>query len=186
MDRKEFWEMISYTLKRHEAGSDDQFFLLERLLVKLSPQKILDFENIKNQLMAECSSFKMVIAAFMIFSDLSDELYDDFRAWLILQGEARYTEAAADPDRIASWEIADPENDIVGEGLHFVDERAYLERTDGDEFYRRRRDVADPFFKDPWPESPEEFEKLLPAVYGRWFNEEKILASQAEDDDGSL
>ncbi|MBU1534549.1 DUF4240 domain-containing protein [Myxococcota bacterium] len=181
MRREEFWQIIDKTRKKYPVGSDDQFFLLERLLCKMAPREILDFENIKNALMAEGSSFALHVATFILFSELSDELYEDMRAWLILSGEEVFTRITADPDSLVDLPINDPQAEIGGEGLLFAAEQAYVEVTNRDDFYKKLDPVREPFFKDPWPSTVQEYEALLPRVYGQWFNEQAIIANQDED-----
>jgi Protein of unknown function (DUF4240) len=177
MNRRKFWEIIEDTSSKQGAASDEQFFLIERILCKLPPKEVLTFENIKNELVIEASSFEMLIAAYIIYGELSDELYEDFRAFLILHGEEQYESAVAFPDSIAQWDF-DNADSIEGESLHFVAEQAYVEQTDKDDFFKKRDTVTEPFFKDPMPESPKDFQKILPHLFDKFFNEENYSKNE--------
>jgi len=123
------------------------------------------------------------VATFILFSDLTDELYEDMRAWLILSGEEVFRRITAEPDQLADLPLEDPDAEIGGEGLLFAAEQAYAELTNRDDFHRKCDPPREPFFKDAWPSTPEEYRALLPRVFDRWFDEEAIVHNYEEGDD---
>ncbi len=77
-------------------------------------------------------------AAYIINGGCSDDGFEYFRGWLILQGEKSFEDALKDPESLVEIAKCDVENeDILGLAVE-----AYLQQT-GKEF--PRKDVVDRF-----------------------------------------
>jgi predicted DNA-binding WGR domain protein len=100
-ERGTFWRLI----KLSRSGSEgDPYVQLENLrprLLKLSEEELRSFDRVFWELMDESFRADLWGAAYIIKGGCSDDGFDYFRAWLIMQGEQAFTEALKDPDGLA-------------------------------------------------------------------------------------
>jgi len=159
MDDATFWSLIDETNQR-KGDVPEQCEWLTQRLTAFKPPAIAKFNKILHQLMAEGYSHGLSGACGIIMGMSSDDSFDYFRAWLVLQGEKKFREAIKDPDSIATWITRKGEPEA--EELLYVANEAYME-VKGDEL----PDSA--YAKDPkklqgkpWKE--EDLPKLFPKL----------------------
>ena len=155
MTEDEFWDHIRAT-RRADPGAHEE--RLTQRLAKLPPEEILDFVHLWRVLRARAYRQDLWGAAYLIQCGCSDDGFEYFRDWLILQGRAVYEAAIADPDALA--EVLDGETEGFATGEIWID--AWIEATgapsDGEQyeaFYRALK------FRHPKP--PE-----LPRLGRQW------------------
>jgi len=64
-------------------------------------QEIVDAQRVLSALMADSYRSSLWAAAYVINGGCSDDGFDYFRAWLMLQGRETFGQAVADPDSLA-------------------------------------------------------------------------------------
>ncbi|WP_018653611.1 DUF4240 domain-containing protein [Actinomadura flavalba] len=100
MDENEFWKLIDEA--RAEGGSDEA--TVERavtLLARRTRAEIVAAQQVLWNLLAASYRTPLWAAAYLINGGSSDDGFDYFRGWLLLQGRETYTAAVADPDALA-------------------------------------------------------------------------------------
>lgn len=175
MNEDEFWRLIDESAAACPAGSDEQFEWLQQRLRTHSPEDIVAFENILNRIKARADTFPLLMANFIIQSYVSDDLFEDFRLWLIANGRQRFEAALADPETIADFcDVDDPVEEITGEGLLYVAEEAYQQAGGEAEFAGLVEYADGPDFEMPWPETREGYQEAMPKLYAKFWNQERI------------
>jgi len=113
-----------------ESGGEPpiQQELIEKNLNDLSPDEIIEFDNIYRELANEAYNWKLWAAAYIVNGGCSDDCFMDFRGWLIGQGEEIYTKALADPDSLA--ELDNLEEDMEWEGYGYLAFTVYEKKTE--------------------------------------------------------
>jgi hypothetical protein len=128
-------------------------------------------------------------ATFVVCSFISDDTYEDFRAWLVGQGKENFGKVLRDPNEICN--IIKPARDLEldGEYMLFVAVNAYLEKTGTDDeeaFYEMIEHPHEKEIEQKWPESKNEYRKLFPRLYDAFWNEDRIqqkLEEAEEEED---
>lgn len=129
MTLDEFWAVIDRA--NAEADTFDSTSVrnnLYRQLIKLTPQKMLGFDCIWQEYRSLTKSPMLYGAAAIINGGVSDDRFDYFKNWLILQGRDTYLKAVANPDTLA--DILIPFEDAEWEDCGYVAGHAY----DGQQF----------------------------------------------------
>lgn len=108
MTEDEFWDHIRAT--RH-ADPDEHAERLAARLAELPEAEILDFIHLWD--VASCRAYRRDLwaAAYLINCGCSDDGFQYFRWWLVLQGREVYEAAIADPDILA--EVVDGEDEVA-------------------------------------------------------------------------
>src|SRR5688572_17566457 len=112
MSREEFWRLVEASRKQV-----DQYGWLRKQLRRLSKEAITGFQVNLRGLMIEACSFPLLAANFVIQSYVSDDVFEDFRAWLVSQGKRRFKAAISNPETIAGWLRREEVDEIDGEPL---------------------------------------------------------------------
>lgn len=113
MTLKEFWEHIQ---KTRRTDPDAHVERLVARLSKLSATKILAFDHRWNELHRAAYNWNLWGAAYLINGGCSDDGFEYFRDWLLLQGRKAYEAAVRDPDSLA--DVIDPDEGEVEMGCH--------------------------------------------------------------------
>ncbi len=71
------------------------------LLAALPRQEIVDAQRVLSALMADSYRNSLWAAAYVINGGCSDDGFDYFRGWLMLQGREAFGQAVADPDSLS-------------------------------------------------------------------------------------
>src|SRR5690606_17926544 len=102
MTRQEFWNLIAETRRDdpYEHGE-----ALTRRLTAMPEKEILSFGRHFEELVGAAYSWKLWGAAHLINGGCSDDGFEYFRHWLLLQGQTVYEAALRDPDGLAALEV---------------------------------------------------------------------------------
>jgi hypothetical protein len=159
MTRDEFWRIIDH------CRSEDQDESIENLtehMSKLKPDAIGEFDRHLNELMNQSYTWDLWGAAYLINGGCSDDGFDYFRGWLILQGKTVYENAIKDPDSLA--ELDHPE-DVECEELAYLASRVY-ESVTGKKLIQpstKRAELGDGWDFDDTDEMRSRYPKLFAA-----------------------
>jgi hypothetical protein len=97
--QKEFWEHIQKSKRR---DSEEHAERLVARLAKLRAVEIIDFGHWWDQTLRQAHNWNLWGAAYLINGGCSDDGFDYFCQWLILQGREVFTAAVKNPDTLAS------------------------------------------------------------------------------------
>jgi hypothetical protein len=114
MDTTHFWRIMDYAFDRarFDNALKEQTILAQ--LTKLSPQQIVDFEVIFQQMIDKSNTWKNMAAQTIIEGGSSDDRFYYFRCWLISLGRHHFEEVMKNPDYLATIDI--PINKKYGYG----------------------------------------------------------------------
>src|SRR5262245_11337255 len=129
MTEARFWKLIEAARQ-----ADDFINALTANLEDLPARDIVDFQNLLHRKVAEARTFEVLAANFIIQGYVSDDVFEDFRAWLVSQGRKRFEAAVADPESICDWFERSEVDDIHGEAVLFAAQRAFEEHGDEEDF----------------------------------------------------
>ncbi len=106
MTQDEFWQHIRATRR---LDSDDHAERLATRLAKLPVPEILAFGMLWETYLAKAYTWPLWGAAYLVNGGCSDDGFDYFRVWLLLQGQAVFDAALKDPDTLATHLKGDAE-----------------------------------------------------------------------------
>ena len=162
MEKDEFWDFI----ERSKLGSDDceeQANSLAKLLVKLTPDEIVEFDRVFKQHMVEAYRWDLWGVAFIINGGCSDDGFEYFCYWLIGLGRAAFEGALLSPETAADF-ASDEGEEAECENIGYSAAEAY-ETLTGNQIQTPSNLPEEPA-GDPWRE--EELATLFPNVSARF------------------
>ncbi|MEM7343883.1 MAG: DUF4240 domain-containing protein [Chloroflexota bacterium] len=175
MNEAAFWEIIKESLAHTKVGADEQYEWIYQKLTILTVEEIIEFENQLNSLKSKACRFSILMANFVIQSYISDDGFENFRLWLIANGEISFYQALKDPDKIADFcQIHNPIEEITGEGLLFVAEKAYQQVTGEGDFFERVEVISEPKIVENWPDDIEGFQMKMPNLFSTYWNQKQV------------
>ncbi len=155
MSEDQFWDHIRATRRRDCEAHCDR---LGARLAKLPAAEILDFTHWWNVLSGKAYLRDLWGAAYLINGGCSDDGFEYFRSWLLMQGRAAFEAALDNPDSLAG--VTGGEGELECECRADLD--AYCAATrqkPGDAAY----DAFNAAYHARHPQSPS-----LPELAGRW------------------
>jgi len=188
MNEQIFWQLIDKARAARNSNFETQCVTLTELLIPYSAEDIIAFEHILREKIEEASTWPIMAATFVVCSFISDDTYEDFRAWIVGQGKEHFYKILADPNVICDILLPKEARDLGGEYMLFVAANAWLEKLDKDnedEFYELIDHPEEKVIEQRWPETKEEYRKLFPRLYDTFWNEDRIQErlSEAEEEE---
>src|SRR5689334_7085608 len=108
MTRKQFWAHIRATRRIEPEAHVER---LVNRLAKLPVNDILDFNHWWDIALSEAYLWDLWGAAYLINGGASDDGFEYFCRWLILQGQGVFENAVKTPDSLA--DVVDPDEEEV-------------------------------------------------------------------------
>lgn len=107
MERELFWKLMDDT--RAAAGGDpfEQSQGLIAALAELTPEAIVEFDELAHTLQDEAYTAALWEACYVIEPGCNDDGFIAWRQWLIGQGREAFERAVAEPDTLADLVDAD-------------------------------------------------------------------------------
>jgi hypothetical protein len=131
MELDRFWAIVDGASKA-ASSTDGRVEHIGAALAKLKKEEIVGFDNQLRVQFAGSYTADLWAAAYVIQGGCSDDGFAYFRAWLVLQGRARFEQAVRLPDTLADLQIAgEPE----AEELMYVASTAYNDVTGETDFH---------------------------------------------------
>jgi hypothetical protein len=166
---KRFWMLIE------EARAGRNFDkALGAKLDKLPVKEIIAFENALQRRLRDAYTFPVLAANFIIQSYTSDDVFEDFRAWLVTQGQERFEAAVADPESICDWLKRSKVEGIDGSMMLLLACDAYEDHGDEEDFFELVKRPRLPALKQNWPKDKAGFRKRWPRLVDTFWNQERI------------
>ena len=106
MTKDKFWEVINNARAIAPAleGEPLRESLYKQLLT-LSPDELVGFDCAWQEYRRIANSPQLIAAACIINGGTSDDRFDYFKNWLILQGQYAFRQALKNPDTLAALRI---------------------------------------------------------------------------------
>ena len=177
-ERGIFWRLIELSRKGSEGDLYVQLDNLRHRLVKLSEEELHNFDRVFWELMDESYRADLWGAAYIIKGGCSDDSFDYFRAWLIMQGQQPYTEALRNPDSLAprARRGRDVGDEFEFEDVLSIASEVYEARTGRSDFYQNQpaREASLVGNLDAWSDvdsTAENTRRLYPRLCKLFLNE---------------
>jgi len=189
MNESIFWELIDKARKAAPLDFETRCAHLTDLLAEHhTAEEIVAFEHILREKIEEASSWPVMAATFVVCSFISDDTYEDFRAWMVGQGKDNFNKILRDPNEVCNLVKPSRQLDLKGDRMLFVAINAYLEKTGTDDeeaFYELIEHPEEKKIDQRWPESKNDYRKLFPRLFDAFWNEDRIREKleEAEEDD---
>jgi hypothetical protein len=159
MDEAAAWKLVDDARKAAGHDTRKQSEVLRESLVRLDPQEIVDFAQIRASLDRRAYTWEIWGAASVIEDGCSDDCFRDFRSYLISLGSGPYEAALRNPDSLAT--VAERAERGDWESADNLAADAYSTVT-GEDFPLDDSDVSGPPSGTPWTEAelPERYPRL--------------------------
>ena len=171
MTEQDFWDIINRSLEHNTPGSEGQYQSISDALSQLSPEQLIGFENHLCRQKNRAFCFPVLMANFILQSYINDDIFEDFRLWLLSFGQERFEAVLQNADNLSEFcNIEDPIEDITGEGLVFAAREAYEATTGKEDFLKHISVYPDPEISYPWPETLEQLKAMLPRLFDKYWD----------------
>jgi hypothetical protein len=173
MNDDEFWTLIDRSRGGTAGDPDAQAERLGELLTELSVEQLVAFDRRFVQANLALYTWAMWGAATVVLGWCSDDVFTDFRSWVVSLGRQTYDRVVADPEVLAEVQLADPEEIGAGELFAFAAGEAYQEAT-GRDLWDAEPERQTPESPDGEPggqrfaETDEELRRRYPRLAARW------------------
>lgn len=124
MNEESFWDLINSS----EGLAEKRIAYIAARLATVSLEDVCAFNFLQDRQMNRAHTALLWGAAYLILDGCSDDHFDYFKSWLILQGKELFDATVRDPDTLADLEFDDNYYPSCEEFL-YVAGRVYRERT---------------------------------------------------------
>lgn len=189
MNEQIFWDIIANSRQVMHTNFESQCAHISTLLLAYKEEEIIGFEQILCEQLEKANTWPMMAASFVVCSFISEETYEDFRAWTIGQGKDNFEKIVRDPNEICKLISPKQVKEMGGEHLLFAALNAYMEKINAEEeedeiaFFEKINKPDEKEIEQAWPESKNAYRKLFPQLFDTFWNEDRIkeLLEAAED-----
>ena len=129
INKDTFWQFIEAAKGQCGKDMDAMLSWIKGRLLGMQPEQILKFHTVLHGYRDAAYKYGLWTAASLLMDGCTDDLFIDFRAWLIAQGKTVYMAALENPDSLAEVEQY---GDCEFEMLSYVGNDAYVELTGRD------------------------------------------------------
>jgi len=136
MDEAKFWSLIEAAGKSSDDPDEQLEMLVQRLTKRPTPE-ILEFDRILRDMVGRSYTNDLWAACYILNGGCSDDSFDYFRGWLIMQGNEVFYNALRDAESLADLDLPTDE-EFEFESLFYAGVTAYEEKT-GKEFPQKLR-----------------------------------------------
>jgi hypothetical protein len=134
VDVDEFWATVDASrtdvdADDPEAAAEGQVAALREELRALDVKQLLVFQRQLNEQSARANDWRVWAAGYLAAGGMSDDAFDYFRLWLVMQGRQAFERVLGDPDQLAdlSWDEEGAAFD-VGETLGYLVAEVLVDR----------------------------------------------------------
>ena len=129
INKDTFWQFIEEAKGQCGKDMDAMLSWIKGRLLGMQPEQILKFHTVLHGYRDAAYKYGLWTAASLLMDGCTDDLFIDFRAWLIAQGKTVYMAALENPASLAEVEQY---GDCEFEMLSYVGNDAYVELTGRD------------------------------------------------------
>jgi Protein of unknown function (DUF4240) len=164
MDVAQFWSIVESSKKEAVGNFDSYVESLAEQLSALSPEAIVAFQGILDELRNEACSWDLWGVAYIIGGGCSDDAFADFRSWLVSMGRETYTRTLNDPESLADIVVGpDGEEDVFFEEFAYIPARVYEAKTGQPLPYAKTAMRSDPSGEE-WDDDGEDLARRFPRL----------------------
>lgn len=172
MTEAEFWSLIDLARRSVLTTVEMPKWLVNRL-EDMPLAEIGDFGRLFGQASRRAYDERLWAAAYAISHHFaSDDVFSDFRGWLVAQGKEVYERALADPDSLADLDRFDGEDGQNArlERMLDVADTAYESKTGGKDLGDLLGLLPPPVLQNEgiWDGKPETLGKIVPRLYAKF------------------
>ena len=165
MTEEQFWNIIE---RAKDVPDEEKAEVIQSYMQNLSLEELAAFAVLFSERLAESYHWPLWGAAYLINGGSSDDGFDYFRGWLILQGRDVFKRAIANPDWLAGY-IDPAQDDFENEDALLMADRVYAAKTGQELLYEpeklRAAYQAGPRHRDDWDfDDEDECRKRLPRL----------------------
>lgn len=173
MDRATFWDLVDRSREGADGDLETQTAQLISLLDEVPEDQLAAFDAEFVAANRDLYTWEVLGAGTVLLGWLSDDVFTDFRSWVVAQGREVHERVVADPDSLADLGTLDLEQVGLGELFANAAGEAYESRTDGDWF----EDFPDQPIPEPDDEpagirfdaaDADELRRRYPRLTARW------------------
>ena len=176
IDDAYFWALLE-TAKTKGEYADEQLEWLTNDLAKRSVKEIVMFDYLFKQHYYKSYTSDLWAATYIVMGGCSDDLFEEFRAWVLYQGRDVYEAAIQDPQSLLPYFELLEQQELVPhlEELLFVSLLAYEEKTglDDNEYFAIYEQLSGDNYVEPelefdWDENEEDLRRKFPLLWARY------------------
>jgi len=138
MDEQAFWYIIASSLE-DEGDIDQQLASLKQILSGMGDEDLIAFQEMVDHMMLQAYRWGLWGAAYIMMGGCSDEMFEHFRAGLIMKGKDIYEAAVVEPDTLADVGDITPCEDLL-----YLACEVYEDRSDDGAIYDRFHEESKP------------------------------------------
>ena len=101
VDKKEFWKIIEQAAENSDGDMEVQYDIMVENLSSRSDEDILTFNNIFDIYYNELHKHKLWAASYLINGDESEDVFDAFKGFIIVNGKDMVLGAMLEPDSLS-------------------------------------------------------------------------------------
>lgn len=129
MDTEKFWSMIEDARQQSQGSPQRQSELLLNSLLNLSEQEIQEFDYVFWAMKTRAYRADLWEVVSLIACYCGDDGFDEFRNWLIMQGQVAFEKALEDPENLADIVEINQRLNIFDLSLTLIIMDAYEQKT---------------------------------------------------------
>jgi hypothetical protein len=180
MANTDFWTIVEATATGASVNRSNQVHKIRQILKKCSLDEIAAFKRQQNSEMKAACTFGLMVAAFVVYSRLSDDLFLDFRSWLILHGREMFHGAIKNPDNVVKLVRKRDVGRINEAGFFDLPLGLWLDRGGGALVYAKKVGIfKEKKVKTNWPATVTDFKQRYPILFGSFWNAGRIKSFQS-------
>jgi len=169
MTTDKFWELIEYSRSEFDSqllngNQERQTTLLMEALILLPAREVEDYSRIFSEYRFLPYTYDHWMAALVLEGGVSDDAFDDFRAWMISMGKTPYHEMLDTVDNLADYAKAPGVECIFFEDFLYIPSGAYQKITGNDLPYRKSIRPPKPAGKK---RTIEDFQVTFPKIWAK-------------------
>lgn len=131
MDDGAFWQAIDRSREGVEGDAEAQAEALHALLSGWAPEEVAAFDAAFIRHNLELCTWDLWAAAEVLIGWCSEDVFTDFRSWVVAQGRDYFEACRADPAVLADGRLADDEEVGAAEVLAATASQVYEDLTGG-------------------------------------------------------
>ena len=165
MDENKFWEIISTSKEKSSNDFELQQNELKNELKKLNPNEIILFGNSFRHYRGKANTWELWGAIYIINGGCGDDMFNDFREWVIGQGKYFYYKTIQNPETLVELD-SELIEDTELEGLGYVPSDVF-ETITGEEMpylYQEKLETTG----HEWDEDNGELKSIFPNLYAKY------------------
>lgn len=117
----EFWKIVEASRGSAVCRPEVQSEVIAEALRGSTKERLVAFAGKHFDILDKLYTWPLLKACYVVLGSTSYDIFEDFRNWIVLNGESRFYQTLKDPQAIADYAVVqDPLEEINGEPLLYV------------------------------------------------------------------